>query len=124
MYLWPPDIVTSAWVINFLLIYANTHILSPLMNTSVATLKPNIITAQLEADAAIEAANKYVSVVAAMVVMNPCEAGARMRFNAKVCLNGLSAKADTLINTTSSLNFVRNFVWLVVSIKIVRLSLS
>jgi hypothetical protein len=36
----PPDIITYAWVINYWLIDANTHVLSPLMNTSVSTLKP------------------------------------------------------------------------------------
>jgi len=43
----PPDIVTLDWVINYWLIDANTHILSPLMNTSVSIRKPNIITTQL-----------------------------------------------------------------------------
>jgi hypothetical protein len=39
----PPDIITSAWVINSWLIDANTHVLSPLTNTSVNTLKLNIL---------------------------------------------------------------------------------
>ena len=39
----PPDIITSAWVINLWLIDANTRVLSLLMNTSVSTLKPNIV---------------------------------------------------------------------------------
>ena len=42
-----------------------------------------------------------------MVVMDPYEAEALMRFNATVVLNGLSAKADTRIDTAASLNFVR-----------------
>jgi hypothetical protein len=54
----PPDIITSAWVINRWLIDANTLVLSPLMNTSVSTLKHNIVTTQLEANATIEATNK------------------------------------------------------------------
>jgi hypothetical protein len=41
-----------------------------------------------------------------MVVMDPYEAEALMRFNATFVLNDLSAKADTLIDTTVSLNFV------------------
>ncbi len=41
-----------------------------------------------------------------MVVLNPYESQASMRFNATVVLNGLSPKADTLIHTTASLNFV------------------
>ncbi len=53
----PPDIITSAWVMNYWLIYANTHDLSPLMNTSVKTLKPNVVTTQLEGNEAVKAAN-------------------------------------------------------------------
>jgi hypothetical protein len=80
----PPDLATSAWVINYWLIDANTHVLSALMNTSVSTLKPNIVTTHLEANTTIETANTYLSAVAAMVVMDPCEAEALMRFNATV----------------------------------------
>ena len=57
----PPDIITFAWIINFWLIDANTHVLSPLTNTSVNTLKPNIVTTQLEAYASIQAGKEYVS---------------------------------------------------------------
>jgi hypothetical protein len=41
-----------------------------------------------------------------MVVMDPYETEALMRFNATFVLNGLSSKADTRIDTTTSLNFV------------------
>ena len=75
-------------------------------NTSVNTLKPNIVTTQLEANEAIKAANTHLSATTIMVVMDPYEAEALMRFNATVVLNGLSAKADTLIDTAPSLNFV------------------
>ena len=34
---------------------------SPLMNTSASTLKPNIVTTPLEANATIEVANTYFS---------------------------------------------------------------
>ena len=71
------------------------------MITSVNTLKLNIVTNQLEANKAIEAANKYLSAATAIVVMDPYEAEALMRFNATVVLNGLSAKANTLIDTTA-----------------------
>ena len=54
-----PRLITSARVINYWLIDASTHVSSPLMDTSVGDLKPNIVTAKLEANAAIEAANKY-----------------------------------------------------------------
>jgi len=49
----PPNISIPAWVINYRLIDANTHVLASLMNTSVGLLKPNIVTTQLEANAAI-----------------------------------------------------------------------
>ena len=76
------------------------------MNTSVNTLKPNFVTTQLEANEAIKVANKYLSTATAMVVMDPYEAEDFMCFNATVFLNGLSAKADILIDTSASLNFV------------------
>ena len=38
--------------------------------------------------------------------MNPYEAEALMRFNVTVILNGFPAKADTIIDTSTSLNFV------------------
>jgi hypothetical protein len=41
-----------------------------------------------------------------MVVMDPYEAKVLMYFNETVSLNGLSAKADTLIDISVSLNFV------------------
>jgi len=42
------------------MIDANTLVLSPLSNISVNTLKPNIVTTQLEANDDIKAANKYM----------------------------------------------------------------
>ena len=78
----PPDLITPAWVINYQFIYANTHVLSPLMNTSVGTLKPNIATVQLEANSAIEAANKYLLATTGMVVIDIYQAKALMHFNA------------------------------------------
>jgi len=69
----PSDIITCARVINYWLIDANTHVLSPLMNTSVNALKPNIVTTKLEANEAIKAANKHLSATTAMVVMDPYE---------------------------------------------------
>ena len=49
----PPDFITCAWFIYYWSIHVNTHALSPLMNTSVNTLKPNIVINHLEANAAI-----------------------------------------------------------------------
>jgi len=76
------------------------------MNTSVGTLKPDIVTTHLEANASIEAANTYFSAAAAMVVMDPYDAKSLMRFNATAILNRLSIKAYALIHTSASLNFV------------------
>ena len=42
-----------------------------------------------------------MSTSTAMVVMDTYEVDALMRFNAIVVLNGLSAKADTLIDTAT-----------------------
>ena len=82
------------------------------MNTSVSTLKPDIVTTQLEANAAIEAANTYLSSTTAMVIIYPYEAKVVMRFNATFVLNGMSAKANTLIDTTASLNFAnKEFIY-------------
>ena len=41
-----------------------------------------------------------------MVVVDPYEAKARMRFNATTVLNGSLAKLGTLIDISASLNFV------------------
>jgi len=61
----------------------------------------------------------------AMVAMYPYEAESLMRFNTILSLNELSAKADILIATTTSINFVSKvFFWLMVSLKIIRLLLS
>ena len=75
------------------------------MNTGVGTLWPNIVTTKLEANAAIEVANTCLSAATTMVVMDLYEAKVLMRFNAKGILNGLSAKADTLTDTKTSLSF-------------------
>jgi hypothetical protein len=102
----PNDLITSAWAINYWLIHANTPVLSPLISFSVDALKPNIVTTQLEANATIETTNTYLSVATDMVAMDPYELASLMRFNATLPLNGLSTKADTLIGTKASLNFV------------------
>ncbi len=48
-----------------------------------------------------------------MVVMDPYEEKAFMRFTVMASLNILSIKANTNIDTTSSLNFVsKDFLWL------------
>jgi len=44
------------------------------MDTSVSTLKPSIVTIQLEANVAIKAENKYLSATTTMTVIEPYEA--------------------------------------------------
>ncbi len=61
---------------------------------------------KLETNASIEATNKYLSAAVAMVVMDPYEAEALMRFKTIVFINGLSTKSGTLIETSTSLIFV------------------
>ena len=102
----PYDLIATAWPINFWLIGANTLSLSLLLTTNASNLKPTIITTKLKPEAAIEEANKYLSASATLVIMHPCEAEALMRFIATMACNGLSSKADTLIDTAASLNFV------------------
>jgi hypothetical protein len=96
------------------------------MNTSVGALKPTIVTTQLKSNVAIETTNTYVSAVVAMVVMDPYKVEPFMRLNATKSLNGLSSKADALIDKTASLNIVmsKDFLWPMVYIKIIRLLLS
>jgi len=47
----PPDRITSAWVIDYWMIDANTRVLSPTIVTNVSVLKPNIVTTELEPNA-------------------------------------------------------------------------
>jgi hypothetical protein len=94
-----------------LLIDANTPVLSPLLTTNANTLKPNIVRIESKPEAAIETADKNLSTTIALVIVNPYEAEALMRFTATVSYNGLSSKANTLIDTAASLNFLsKDFV--------------
>ncbi len=55
--------------------------------------------------------DENLSTTTALVIMNPYEAEAHMRFNASVSYNGLSSEVDALIDTATSLNFVsKDFV--------------
>jgi hypothetical protein len=49
----PPDLIPSAWVIDYWLINSYTHVWSPLITTNVNVLKPNIVMAKLGTNAAI-----------------------------------------------------------------------
>jgi hypothetical protein len=85
---------------------ANTPVLSPLLTTNKRNVKPSIVITELKPEAAVEALDKYLSTTFALLIMNSYEAEALMKSNATVSYNGLSSKADTLIDTATSLNFV------------------
>ncbi len=103
----PHDLSTYAWVVNFRLIDANTHVLSPSMTTNVHDLnpKPSIASLKLKSKTSIEATNKHLSAASAMVIMDPYEATTLMRLNASLTYNGFPSTADTLIDTATLLTF-------------------
>jgi len=105
------DLLPFVWPANFWLIDANTTVLSPLLTTNVNNLKPNIVKIEVEPETDVEIVDKKLSTATALVIMNPYEVEALMRFTAFVSYNGLSSKADTYIDTSASLIFVsKDFV--------------
>jgi hypothetical protein len=110
---------------NYWLIDANTHVLSPLITTNVGVVKPNIVTTNFETNAAIQAIDTYLSTTIALVFMEPYALDDLMRFTASVSLNGLTTKTNYGIDTPVALSFVnKKLLWPTVSTKIVRLLLS
>jgi hypothetical protein len=67
----PLDLIPTAWSINFVLIDANTPVLSPLLTAYANNLKPTIITTELKPGAAIDATDKYLAERVTLVIMNP-----------------------------------------------------
>jgi hypothetical protein len=117
----PPDVIKSIWVINYWVIdidvpaststsLASTstskHTAATKAATESVTIQPAFTSNDIEAQTAIKAADKYLSTASALVVMNPLENQALMRFTAMVSQENLSSKADILIDTAASLNFV------------------
>ncbi len=112
----PLDVVKFIWVINYWVIDVDTPItettsaIAKVADTATAQSKAeqptDSPTNKLESEAVIEAADKYLSTAAAMVIMNPVEKVSLMRFTAVVSQENISSKADTLIDTEASLNFV------------------
>jgi hypothetical protein len=93
------------------LIDAKTLVLSPLLTINVNNLKPNIVKSESEPEIVAEMIYENPSTTTALVIMNPYEAKALMRFTASASYNGLSSEADALIDTEASLNFVsKDFV--------------
>jgi hypothetical protein len=96
---------------NFWLIDANTPVLSPLLTANVSNLKPNIVKIESRPEAASKIVDENISTATALVIMNPCEVEALMRFTASVSYKSLSSEANTLIDTATSLNFAsKDFV--------------
>jgi hypothetical protein len=101
----PSDLLPSFWPVNFWLIDATTPVLSPLLTTNVNNLKPSIVKTEPELEAALETSDENLPTTAALVIMDPYEDEALMRFTASVSYNVLFSKAYTLIDTSASLNF-------------------
>jgi hypothetical protein len=107
----PLYLIPSTWPINFWLIDANTPILSPLVTTNVSNLTPNIVRVESKPASTLETTYENIATTIALVIMIPYEAEALMGFVEFVSYNGLFSKANTLIDTATSLNFVsKDFV--------------
>ena len=76
----PPDLNISAWITNFWLIDANTRVFSPQLTSNIGVIKPNSNIAILETNVTIEAEDKKLSASIALVIMDPYEPQALMRF--------------------------------------------
>jgi hypothetical protein len=102
----PPDFIKSIWVINYWVIDVDT----PIMATTPAIVVEGDLTTHpiiydlptdthtngMEPEAAIDAADKYVSATVVLVVMNPLENHSLMRFTAVVSQENIASKASTL----------------------------
>ncbi len=109
------DVINSIWVIKFWVIGPDTHIMeatpailaAPKMTPAqnIDDLPTDTSTNGMESETTIEAADKYVSIASALVVMDPLENQSLMRLSDMVSRETLTSKADTLIDTAASLNF-------------------
>ena len=80
----PSDLLPSILPVNFWLIDASTPVLSPLLTTNVNNLKPSIVVTESKFEAAIETIDENLPTTTALVIRNPYEAEALMRFTASV----------------------------------------
>ncbi len=95
----------------FWLIDGSTPVLSPLLHIDASNLKPNVVTTKLKPEVAIKVEDESLLRATALFIMDPYQVEALMRFKATVSYKELSLKADTLIDTSASLNFVsKDFV--------------
>jgi hypothetical protein len=97
--------IPTAWPIDSWLIDANTPVLSQLLNTDASNLKSNVVTTELKLEVAIIEEDNSLSTTSAIVIMDPYQAKALMRFTATVSYKELSSRADTLIDVAASLSF-------------------
>jgi hypothetical protein len=67
----PPDLIPTAWPINFWLIDASSPVLSPLLNTEASNLKPNVVTNELNSEVAIKVEDESLSTSPAFIIMDP-----------------------------------------------------
>ena len=80
--------------------------LAPSLTTNASVLTHYLVTTELEPNEAMKAPNNDVSTKVSMEIMDHYEVEALMRFTALGFKNGLSSKADTLIDKVTSLNCV------------------
>jgi hypothetical protein len=112
----PSDFIKSIWVINNWVIDVDTPIMAKIPTIVVKgdlttppiidDLPTNTHTNGMEPEAAIYAADTYLLAAAALVVMNPLENHSLVRFTVWMSQENITYKADTLIDTAASLNFV------------------
>ncbi len=111
----PLDFIKPIWVIHYWVIDADTPIMvttPTIVNDEGLTTPPIIndlptetLTNEREFEAAIDAADTYLSTTYALVVMNPLEHSSLMRFTDVVSQENITSKAGTLIDMAASLNF-------------------
>jgi len=105
---YPHNFIKSIWIINYRVIDADTPIIAPsptIVSTTTTFINAIPIDNSIEntkSEATIEAVYRYLSATIALVVMNPLENHSRMRFTQEI----LTSKANTLIDTATSLNFM------------------
>ncbi len=69
-------------------------------------MKPNVVTYELNSEVVIKVEDESLSTTFALVIVDSYLAKALMRFTATVSYKELSSKADIVIDTAASLNFV------------------
>ena len=63
---------------------ANTPVLSPLLTANVSNLKPNIVKLESKPEASAEIEDDNLTAATTLVIMNPYEVEALMKFTASV----------------------------------------